>query len=419
MHAILVTMGTDGDVFPYLALGARLSARGHRITLVANQRYEDAAAEHGFTFHTLISNNEENQLFANPDFWHPVKGPLFGARVGAPLIGRQCSLLAKLVGGRDTVFIASPGVFAAAIVREKFSLRMATVVCQPWLIPSAIAPPAMPGGLSLPRWMPLVGRKLFFQLLDTLGGSLIGRQVKQARATLGLKPVRGVFSWWFSPQLVVALFPDWYAQRQADWSPQIRMTGFPLYDGRPREELSAELVHFCQADVRPVVFTFGTGMLHATRNFQVAVETCRALGIRGILLTKTTNQIPAELPDGIRHVSFAPLRKLLPLCAAIVHHGGIGTVSQALAAATPQLVLPLAWDQPDNAERVRQLGAGDWLPSRRRETVHVSEALRRVMSPAVHERCSAIAKRFSGGDPLEAAVEWVEELDRTRSTVKS
>ena len=79
MHAILATMGTDGDVFPFLAIGSALLARGHRITLAANERYERLAHDHDFGFHTLISSQVDDQLFSNPDFWRPFKGPLLGA----------------------------------------------------------------------------------------------------------------------------------------------------------------------------------------------------------------------------------------------------------------------------------------------------------------------------------------------------
>jgi len=43
------------------------------------------------------------------------------------------------------------------------------------------------------------------------------------------------------------------------------------------------------------------------------------------------------------------------------HHGGIGTVAIALARTTPQLILPICFDQIDNGTRVKLLGAGDWL----------------------------------------------------------
>ena len=97
--------------------------------------------------------------------------------------------------------------------------------------------------------------------------------------------------------------------------------------------------------------TVGDAIMHGTAFFRAAAAACGLLRERGLLLTKYPHQIPADLPPGVRHVAFAPFRQLLPRCAAIVHHGGIGTTAAALTAATPQLVLPLAWDQPDNARR--------------------------------------------------------------------
>jgi rhamnosyltransferase subunit B len=114
---------------------------------------------------------------------------------------------------------------------------------------------------------------------------------------------------------------------------------------------------FCQAGSPPIAFTLGTGMKHAADFFRTAVATCDTLGARGLLLTKYPDLIPASLPANVRHCAFAPFRELLPLCRAIVHHGGIGTTAAALEAGCPQLVLPLAWDQPDNAARVAKLGS--------------------------------------------------------------
>src|SRR5205823_14931335 len=90
-----------------------------------------------------------------------------------------------------------------------------------------------------------------------------------------------------------------------------------------------------------------------------AVAACERLGVRGLLLTKYPHQLPPRLPPTVRYCPFAPFRRLLPLCGAVVHHGGIGTTAAALSAGIPQLILPLAWDQPDNAERVRRLGVGN------------------------------------------------------------
>ena len=82
MHAVLATLGTAGDVFPYVGLGARLRSRGHRVTLVANEEFGPLAADHGLGFRALVSTAEVNVLLHNPDFWHPVKGPPLAARWG-------------------------------------------------------------------------------------------------------------------------------------------------------------------------------------------------------------------------------------------------------------------------------------------------------------------------------------------------
>ncbi|HJT77524.1 MAG TPA: glycosyltransferase [Gemmataceae bacterium] len=410
MHAILVSLGTDGDVIPYIGLGTRLRARGHRVSLVAPEQYGAAAARLGFDFRLLISDAEMHGLLADPDFWHPLKSALVGVRMGVGLIPRQYALLAELAGARDAVLVANPGVFAARLVQEKLGRPMATLLLQPWMIPSTAAPPVMPGGLTLPRGVPLALSRLYWQFINVTGDLLVGRHVNRARAALGMGPVRRLFEWWLSPQRVIGMFPDWYGPPQADWPPQVRLAGFPLYDGGNGEGLPADLLDFCKAGEPPVAFTLGTGMMHAARFFRAAVGACRILGARGLLLTKYPHQVPRGLPPSVRHCPFAPFLELLPHCAALVHHGGAGTVAKALATATPQLILPLAWDQPDNAARVKRLGAGDSLPARTRYSARLAKALARVMTPQTRSRCRAVAERFGQADPLAVAAGLVEGL---------
>src|SRR5207247_885098 len=119
-------------------------------------------------------------------------------------------------------------------------------------------------------------------------------------------------------------------------------------------------------------------------------------GVRGLLLRAYAGLVPSRLPPTVRHCAFAPFRHLLPLCGAVVHHGGVGTTAAALEAGCPQLILPLAWDQADNAARVAELGAGLALGSRRRSSGHLSHALARLMAPDFRDRCRAIARRAGG-----------------------
>jgi len=410
MHAILTSIGTAGDVYPFIGLGAVLRSRGHRVTVVVNEHFRESATEQGLEFRSLLSREEMDHALLNPDFWHPLKAAWVISRWGAPLIERQYSLLSELARDGDAVFIASPGVAAARVVQEKLHRPAASVILQPWVIPSVLSPPVMPAGLTLPRWAPRPLGRLYFRMLDAAGDLLIGPDLNRVRASVGLRPVRRLFRWWLSPELVIGMFPDWYGPPQSDWPPQIRVSGFPLFDGHS-SALAPEVREFCR-DGHCVAFTFGTGMMHAAHLFRAAVDACRIAGTRALLLTRFAGQLPEPLPPSVRHVEFAPFQQLFPLCAAVVHHGGVGTVAKALAAGTPQLVLPICYDQFDNAIRVERLGAGTWLPPRRRTARHVATALAGLLTPESRARSRAIAARLSGHDALATAATWVEELER-------
>src|SRR5688572_14686071 len=205
MHVILVTVGTDGDVFPYVGLGAKLRSRGHEVTLTASAHYEPLATAHGFAFRALVSTEENRELFEHPDFWKPLKTAPLMARWGVRFIRRQYDLLSKLVGA-DAVLVASPGVFAAALVHEKAGTPLVHLILQPWMIPSSIAPPIMPGFTFL-RGAPRPVWEMFSRVLDGVGYVLVERSLNPVRASLGLKPIRRVFRNWLSPQLVLGLFP--------------------------------------------------------------------------------------------------------------------------------------------------------------------------------------------------------------------
>lgn len=408
MHVILASLGTDGDVFPFIGLGIALRARGHRVTLASNEHYESYAAHHGFAFRALVSDQETADLLANPDVWHPIKSAIVGARWGRRALDRQYALLSELAGGDDTVLVAYPPVFAARLVHEKLARPLASLVGMPWMILSASAPPAV-SAFNLPRGTPRPVANLYWRTMEAAADFLIGRHVDRLGQSLGLKPIRRIYRWCLSPQLFIGMFPEWYAPPQSDWPPQVRLAGFPLFDGGRDDGLPDDVREFCRAGHPPIAFTFGSGMMHGERQFTASVEACKILGARGILLTKHAGQLPAPWPPSVRHCSYASFRRLFPLCAAAVHHGGVGTTAQALAAAIPQLILPMAWDQPDNAARVKRLGAGAWL-NPHSSGAEIAGALKKLMTTQSQARCRSVADRFGSNTAFEQAAEWVEEL---------
>jgi UDP:flavonoid glycosyltransferase YjiC (YdhE family) len=96
------------------------------------------------------------------------------------------------------------------------------------------------------------------------------------------------------------------------------------------------------------------------------------------------------------HFGYVPFADLLPRLAAFVHHGGIGTTSQALRAGVPQLIRPMAYDQLDNSRRAQKLGVAIELLPSRYDAERAAEALDRLLrDSALRQRCMHWASRLS------------------------
>jgi UDP:flavonoid glycosyltransferase YjiC (YdhE family) len=237
------------------------------------------------------------------------------------------------------------------------------------------------------------------------------------RARLGLPPVRRLRHWWNSPQRVLLAFPDWYAAPQPDWPSQALQVGFPLADRfGDVADLDPAVTAFLEAGAPPLAFTYGSAMVQAQGFFQTALDLCTQLGRRGIFLAPQGGQVPDDLPPEVLHVPYAPFSRLLPRCAALIHHGGIGTVAQALATGCPQLVVPIAFDHFDEARRLRLLGVGSSLSGRSLTPAGAGREVQRLLTdPSVARACSTAKARMIEEDGVGAACDAVEALHAVNS----
>ena len=92
--------------------------------------------------------------------------------------------------------------------------------------------------------------------------------------------------------------------------------------------------------------------------YQTSIESILACSARALVINAPENIAISEQRDEVLQLPFVPFSKVFPACAAVVHHGGIGTIAQCLRAGVPSLVVPGGLDQPFNAAQVVQLKAG-------------------------------------------------------------
>lgn len=407
MHFTVSPFGSAGDVFPFLGLALELSSRGHDVSFVTTGYFEESVRRHGLQYVELGTKEEFLEAVNDPDLWSQSRSfPLVFERI-ASVFRQHYELLAEQHARHPTIAISSCLGFGARLAQEKLGIPLVSVHLQPAVIHSQLDPPML-AGYALPRWFANAALRMGERfVLDRVAFP----EINQFRAEIGLEPQRGLLSWWHSPQQNICLFPEWFAAQQTDWPPHSHLADFPLWDDQADQPLPASVAQFLDAGEAPIVFTPGSANRFGRKFFRAAVEACQRIKKRGILLTPFSDQVPSPLPDEVRHFDYVPLTPLLTRCAMLVHHGGVGTTAQGLAAGVPQLIMALAHDQFDNGARVRRLGVGSWMYPQQFFGSWVARRMHSLLtSDKVQRACELSAKRLSARNGISYAADHVERF---------
>lgn len=409
-RAILCALGSSGDVHPFVGLGLELARRGCDVTVVAAGYFRGLIEGAGLGFIDPLPETDFRETVRDPAIWHPLRGPGRLVQVAVkPLLEPLHRLLVERATDGETVVAASSLAFGARVAQETHGIPLVSVHLSPVLFPSVVAPPRLPGLLLHrgPRWF----RRLQWRGIDAIAGRQVGPWLDAYRGRFGLAPARRVATeWMHSPLAVLGMFPEWFAPPQPDWPPRTRLVGFPLYSEEGVSPMDPRVAEFLAAGPPPVAFTPGSAHRFGHGFFREAAAACGRLGIRGLLLTRFPEQIPANLPAGVMHAAFVPFRRLLPRCALLVHHGGIGSTSQPLLAGIPQIAMPMGFDQFDNAARVERLGVGAMLRPRTFTAARLAPLLARLLADAgMHARCRDVSQRLVGTSGPATAADAVHD----------
>ena len=404
---LLDTHGSGGDINPFLALGIEMRRRGHAVTLISNQRFEPAALHAGISFAPSSSSDDFEAFLRRPSTTDKRNSLAVLRDYTTLALEREVACIEEYHRAGDTVIVASRLAFGGLIAGERLGIPVATLLLNTTSLRSTHEAPLIPGVPHIPS---VPGRRtllrFIYQWRDYRTQTAISKPIDFCRAKLGLPPVANLLQWVNSPRLLIAAWPEWLYRPQPDWPRNAVSVGFLNYDGMVEASI---LVPAPEDGV--IVFTAGTTAVRAHTFFTAAAEACELLGRRGILVTQYAAQVPTDLPDGVRHVSFHPFSELLPNCAAIVHHGGIGTCARALTAGVPQLIVPEMFDQFDNAARMERLGVGAVVDRDRLSGPSMARALSALLnSESVSASCREYAARLKDRDATPRVCDLIDGL---------
>jgi rhamnosyltransferase subunit B len=394
---LLATLGSLGDLHPYIAVGRELSARGQRVRLATSIDYRARVEAAGLEFAPLAPSIAE---LGDPEqiakqFFDPWRGPqrLLNAMVTAPLRRAYADLCAAVEG--VTLAVSHPITPALPIIAESRGLPWLSSVLAPYSLFSTTDPSLIPNLEWLQR-LPRLGSWPHGSMLNLVRAAIRHweRPLHALRAELRLPPVNRtiLIDGQFSPGGTLALFDPSLAAPQPDWPTRTLVCGAALHDAGDPQDATAvtneALEGFFAAGPPPVVFALGSSAVWLARDYwKHAIAACNTLGVRGLLLTGMPLQ--QQLPANVIAFDYLPYSRVFPRAAAIVHQAGIGTLSCAFRSGCPQLLTPAGFDQSDNAARAARLGVGRVLPFRRAHNhVRLARELRALLGDPTHTRAA-------------------------------
>jgi rhamnosyltransferase subunit B len=393
LRFVFQAIGSRGDLVPLISIASVLRARGHECHLLANAKFEEEARARGIDFHA-ISRFTVNY---RGDEAYKLENHMFAGLEGVAAFFR-----AETAHDPRTLVVNLDWAAASSLLAERYRLPTVRLHLCPFKIRS-LASPSWPLRANCQG---LLGRTFqkyklpaIYAAFDTDGRVLA--RVNGARALVGLPPVASARQ---SEGYVIrqlAMFPRWYAEPAPDW-PTLTFAGFPL--PAPTDALPPRLVELIAAKGAPLVFTPGTGVDDVDAFFGHARSCCEELGRPGVFLSPYLARSKAALGPFILHFDHVELGALLRHAALLVHHGGIGTTARAIEAGVPQIIVPLCFDQPDNAGRVAALGVGTSIERTRLSGRTLAEQARELWAcPRVRQRLQDLQCAAAGDRAIETA----------------
>ena len=349
MHITMLTLGTRGDVQPFIALGVGLQQAGHQVQLATYSDFESLIRSYGLSFSRISGDAQTTMLEeagqkAVDAGGNPIVFMRRYAETLEPIVERVLVDSWAACQGADAI-IAHATAFWGYDIAEKLAIPFYLAGLQPYSPNRDFAHPMMPPNLPLGY----VFNPLTYVLIQQIFWQPFRKPVNTWRSkTLNLpiwrqNPFRG--KGWLQIPILYGYSPT-VVPTPRNWPEHHRVTGYWFLESPSNFSPPSGLVSFLEAGKPPVYIGFGsmTGR-QPELMAEIVLAALAKSGQRGILLTGWGGIGNADLPESVFKLDAIPHDWLFPKMAAIVHHGGAGTTAASLRAGAPTIVVPFTADQ--------------------------------------------------------------------------
>jgi len=399
--------GSTGDILPLLAIAVAMQDEGHRVTFIANASFADSVRRAAIPFEQAGTRDE--QLGARETVDNSGRTTAGAILRYEYLVERNYSrvtqILERLVGEGNRLVVVTHGQQSPVMPAcERHGIPVVLAHHSPAQVPDNREDHVFYRGCFGMR--PWIARHVHYPLdkLKRHIGNIPLRRYQAWRKRNGFPRTpsvplamvasalrgRGVSTPHRNVVRELALFPDWFARPVGPDIQHVRFCGFVFHaDGsNDRNRIAQEFIARYGA---PIVFTPGTAVEDVGDFCSVVAETCRLLDASAIVLSPFAARFFESAPESQRSprilaLDYLDLDFILPQARLFVHHGGIGSLAQALRAGTPQIIRPRMYDQPNNGLRAAFNGIGGVLYDAGYSASQIASVYRHLSSKDMHRR---------------------------------
>jgi UDP:flavonoid glycosyltransferase YjiC (YdhE family) len=409
MRISIQTLGTRGDVQPYVALALGLMGNGHEVQLAAPVQFAALAEERGVPFAPLPG--EFLALLDTDEGKAAIAGGR-GFSAGLKMLKHVRPLMRSLldeewaaVGAfRPHLVVYHPKSLGTPHIAERLGCPAVLASPLPGFTPTSAFPSPM---LPFASLGPL--NRASHVLIMRATRALFGGMLADWRATsLGLSGRRARVR---EPNSTLYAYSAHVVPRPADWGADVLVTGYWFLDDE-NWQVPDSLSNFLGAGAPPVYVGFGSmpGLEPRALAAQV-IEALRLTGKRGLLAIGGGALEIDRIPPHIHVVAGAPHDRLFPHVSATVHHGGAGTTGASLRAGIPTVICPFFGDQPFWGRRVYELGVGPRVLDRKTLTAgRLAAAIAATDDPGMRAKAADLGARIRREEGVAAAVAQIERV---------
>ena len=427
----MLTVGSRGDVQPYVVLGKGLKKVGHSVTLCTCSNFESFITKHGLNYGYM---NDAFIKLINSEFGREAMergGNVFGLIKTMLTLQKKAKALNREMfkdswnaaqAAKPDIIIFHPKAMAGSHIAEKLGIPAIMAVLMPAIVPTGESVAIGLPNLKLGHWYNQLsytllhkGYHTYDDIINEFRQELLGI-TKLPKSTSPLQMANG------KPIPVLHGYSELVSPRPSDWPNTAHVTGYWFLERENDWQPSVELIDFLKAGEKPVYVGFGS---MAGRNPQrmanIVVDALQKAKVRGIIATGWGGLDVSNLTETIFKLDRVPHTWLFPRVSAVIHHGGAGTTASGLRAGIPTIVCPFLVDQPYWGERIYALGVGTKpIPQKKLTARKLAEAIREVTTDRViRQNAATLGQKIREEDGIAKAIAIIESIPEQRAQKSS